>query len=75
MFLASMNPSSLDRIEESEMDDSNYHGFAPEDSGLEQGDGQDSNASGQEHAPPTSFRVDWTGEPQSASGSTLGSGL
>jgi hypothetical protein len=70
--------SNLDMIEESEMEDTpsdDDSAIGPKDSGSEQelGNVQDT-TSGQEHAPPTTFRVDWTGEPQSSSDSTLGSG-
>jgi hypothetical protein len=69
---------SLDMIEESEMEDNNDNDSAigPKDSGLgqEKGIAQD-DPSGQEHAPPTSFRVDFTGEPQMSRDSTLESEL
>jgi hypothetical protein len=69
---------TLGMIEESEMEDNNDNDSAigPKDSGLGQEKGivQD-DPSGQEHAPPTPFRVDFTGEPQMASDSTLKSEL
>jgi hypothetical protein len=67
-------------IKESKMEDSNANNLAigPKYSASveqEKGDAQDDSLS-QEYAPPTtSFQVDWMGEPQSSSGSTLGSGL
>jgi hypothetical protein len=69
---------SLDMIEESEMEESNDEDSAigPKDSGPEQEKGNvQNNPSGQEHAPRTSFRVDWSGKPQSSSCPSLLSGL
>jgi hypothetical protein len=68
----SVRSSTLGMIEESEREDSDDNDSAngPKDSSLgkEKGSVQD-DPSGQEHAPPTSLGVDWTG------GSPLESGL